>query len=82
MLRRRDDRYHLLASLGVSDELKEYMHQNPLSEGRGTLTARAVSEERTVHVPDVLADPEYTAVEQQRIGHWRSGLAVGCGHFQ
>jgi len=76
MFRRWGDRYHLIASLGISDEFKKYTGQNPLSEGRGSVTARAVSEGRTVHIPDVLKDPEYTILEHQRRGQWRTGLGV------
>ena len=31
---------------------------------------------RTVHIPDVLADPEYTFFEAQRLGGWRATLGV------
>src|SRR5215468_6174568 len=44
--------------------------------GRGTIAARAVLEGRTVHIPDVLADPEYTFHEAQRRGKYRTALGV------
>ena len=34
--------------------------------GRGTITGRAVIEGRTIHIPDVLADPEYSFREGQK----------------
>jgi len=40
--------------------LKEFIEQNPIRPGRGSVTGRAVLERRTVHIPDVLADSEYT----------------------
>ncbi len=77
MFRRRDDRYHLVASRGAPDEFVQWLERNPLEGGRGTLTARAVLEGRTVHIADVLADPEYTyPKEGQRLGGWRTAVAV------
>jgi signal transduction histidine kinase len=40
--------------------LKEFIEQNPIRPGRDSVTGRAVLERRTVHIPDVLADSEYT----------------------
>jgi signal transduction histidine kinase len=40
--------------------LKEFFAQNPIRPGRDSASARAALERRTVHVPDVLADAEYT----------------------
>ena len=45
---------------GFSAELLEYARQNPITPGRGTITGRVVLEGKTVHVEDVLADPEFT----------------------
>jgi signal transduction histidine kinase/putative methionine-R-sulfoxide reductase with GAF domain len=44
----------------ASQEWKEYVAQNPIRPGRNTASGRAALERRTVHIPDVLADPEYT----------------------
>ena len=43
---------------------------------RGTVVGRAAIERRTVHIPDCLTDPEYTAHENARIGKHRSLLGV------
>jgi signal transduction histidine kinase len=40
--------------------LKEFLAQNPIRPGRDSTSARAALERRTVHIPDVLADAEYT----------------------
>ena len=49
-----------MASYNVSPELKEFVIENPIAPGRGTASRRALrSSGRTVHVPDVQADPEY-----------------------
>jgi signal transduction histidine kinase len=44
----------------ASQEWKDYVAQNPIRPGRNTAAARAALERRTVHIPDVLTDPEYT----------------------
>ena len=43
---------------------------------RGSVTGRAALEARVVHVPDVLADPEYTWSEAQKIGGYRAALGA------
>src|SRR5262249_52055554 len=44
--------------------------------GRGTIAGRALLEGHTVHIPDVLADREFTFSEAQRITGFRSGVGV------
>ena len=64
MIFQRDgDFYRLSVNYGFSSELEEYLKQYPLTPGRGTIIGRAVLEGRTIHIPDVLADAEYTAAE-------------------
>jgi two-component system, NtrC family, sensor kinase len=48
------------ASYGASPELIAFVEQNPIAPGRHTGTARAALERRTIHIHDILADPEYT----------------------
>src|SRR5262249_13137826 len=50
--------------------------QHPVTPGRGTLVGRMALEGRTVHVSDVLADPEYTGTEYQSRGGFRTLLVV------
>jgi signal transduction histidine kinase len=66
----------LAANYGFSREFEEFTKQHPVALGRGTLVGRATLEGRTVHVPDVLADPEYTGVEYQSRGGFRTLLAI------
>jgi GAF domain-containing protein len=43
----------------VPQELKDFLEQNPIRPDRGTIVGRVALECRVVHMPDVLADPEY-----------------------
>ena len=54
-----------VASHNASSELRAFIEQNPQVPGRGSATARAALERRTVHVHDVQADPEYTYASRQ-----------------
>jgi GAF domain-containing protein len=76
IFQREGDFYRLSVNYGFSSELEEYLKQYPLTAGRGTIIGRAVLEGRTIHIPDVLADPEYTALDYQSRGNWRSCLGV------
>jgi signal transduction histidine kinase len=64
------------ASYGYSPAFHEFLQNNPTSPGRGTVSGRAVLEGKTVHVPDVLADPEYNYGEGQKIGGYRTLVGV------
>ncbi len=72
----RDGRHHLTAANNATDELVRHAAEHPLPPGRGSLAGRTAQEGRTVHIPDVLADPEYTLTERQKIGGYRSMLGV------
>src|SRR5262249_57357303 len=63
----RDGELHrVAANYGWSREFEAWVKRNPLSLTRGSITGRAALEGRPIHIPDVLADPEYTATEHQR----------------
>ena len=63
-------------SYGYSREFIEHVKGMPIERDRGTATGRALLEKRVIHIPDVKADPEYTLVEGQRLGDYRTVLAV------
>src|SRR5262249_45527783 len=75
-LRGHDGLYRLAASFGCPDEFEDYMKQNPLAPGRATTTGRVALEGGVVHIPDVLADPEYVFPKGQQLGGYRSNLGV------
>ena len=70
------DVYRLVAHNGFSPEYQEYVRQHPIAPGRGTLIARTAMEVAPVHIPDVLADPEYTWHEGQKLAGFRAMLGV------
>ena len=70
------DGYMQVASCGHSSAYKEFMQRHPIAPGRGTLVGRTISDGRTVHIPDALADPEYKHLEAQRVGAFRTMLGV------
>jgi signal transduction histidine kinase len=65
-----------IATYGYSADFQELLDRNPMSPGRGSVMGRVVLEGKTIHVPDVLDDPEYTFIEGQKIGGYRSILGV------
>jgi PAS domain S-box-containing protein len=76
MTHRRGDMYHLVASFGLSEEAKEFHLTHPFTPDRGTLNGRVALERRTVHIPDVLQDPEYAYSEGQKVVGYRTTLGV------
>jgi signal transduction histidine kinase len=64
------------ASYGYSPEFLEFRRNRPVTPGRGSVIGRAAFEGQIVHIPDVLADPEYTNWEAQKLGGFRSALGV------
>jgi signal transduction histidine kinase len=69
--------YHFEASFGVSPQFTEFVANHPVEfGGRGTVQGRVLLERKIIHIPDVLADPEYTYLAGQKIGGWRTALGV------
>ena len=65
-----------MATYGFSQAFIDVATSTPIAEGRWTLSGRVLAESRTVQIPDVLADPEYTFGAAQEIAGFRSGLGV------
>jgi signal transduction histidine kinase len=68
--------YRLAVNHGFPPEFEEWLRHNPRVPERGTLTGRVALEGRTVHIPDALADAEYTSTESLRLGRFRTMLGV------
>jgi GAF domain-containing protein len=76
IFRLQDGQYHSAASNNAEDTFLRHAAQHPIPAGRGSLIGRAALERKTIHLPDCLADPEYTYLEWQSIGKYRSMLGV------
>ena len=76
IFRRDGDVYRLAANHGFSSDYRDWMERQPIAVGRGTLVGRTAFEARMVHIPDVLADPEYTLTEAIKLGKFRSMLGI------
>jgi GAF domain-containing protein len=50
----------IAVAFNASQELKDFISQNPIRVGRDSASGRVVLERRTIHIPDVLADLEYS----------------------
>jgi GAF domain-containing protein len=64
------------ASVGMSAKFVEFMRDRPIGQDRGKLVGRAFLTGEVVHMPDVLADAEFTYVESARIGEFRAAVSV------
>ena len=76
IVRQKGSTYQHAATYGMPPEFDAYMAGRPISLTRETVTGRAVVECRTVHVPDVLADPDYAMTDTQRVGGYRAIVGV------
>ena len=72
----KDGTFFRAAAYGFSREFIEYVQTLPVVPERGSATGRALLEGRIVHIPDVLADPDYTFIEALKLGRFRTMLAV------
>jgi signal transduction histidine kinase/DNA-binding response OmpR family regulator len=50
----------LVAHHNVLPDMKAYVERHPITPGLGSGAGRAVLERRTIHIPDIRNDPEYT----------------------
>jgi transcriptional regulator with GAF, ATPase, and Fis domain len=68
--------YRRAANYGHTPEFIEHTETMTLEPGRGGVNGRVLLEGRSVQIPDVLADPEYTFLETARLGNFRTILGV------
>jgi len=68
--------YYAVATFGTTPDLAEYIKGIRWEQGRGTIVGRTALEGKTVHVPDVLADPEFTMAAAIRRFGTRTVLGV------
>jgi GAF domain-containing protein len=72
----RDGFFRMGASCGFSQEYKDYRVSYPITPDRSTPIGRMVLQRGVVHIEDVLTDQEYADDEAQRLGEFRTTLAV------
>jgi len=73
---REGDAYRLGSNYGFNQEYVDFLKQHTISPGRDTLVARVALDRSIVHIPDVLADPDYEWHEAQKRGGFRAMLGV------
>jgi GAF domain-containing protein len=64
------------ATYGFSLEYQELLKRHAPLAGRGTMSGRVALERAPVQISDVLADPEFTWFEAQKLGNYRTLLGV------
>ncbi len=74
--RERNGAFYRTEAYGFSTEFMDYIKDVPIEPERGSAAGRSLLEGQVVHIPDVEADPEYTWLAAQKLGHWRTILAV------
>ncbi|MGB8107608.1 MAG: GAF domain-containing protein, partial [Pseudolabrys sp.] len=80
LFERDDEILRFRASFGhateVHEEISNFFRPRKIAIDRGSVVGRTAREGKLVHLPDVLADREYTWGEAQKIGGYRAALGV------
>jgi GAF domain-containing protein len=75
-LPKNDDSFTSAATFGFSPELKAEFAHLDFKPGRGSVTARALLERRTVHILDAQTDPEYELPKILKVGGHHSMIGT------
>ena len=76
VFQRDGDLFRFGSSYGYSPEAQQFALEHPIRPDRGSVTGRAALEGKTIHIPDVLVDPEYRATGYQKAFGYRTNLGV------
>ena len=68
--------YQQVANYGHSPELQAYMDHHPIPVGHGSVVGRTVMQGKIIHIPDVLADPDYKMAGAAKLGGIHTMLGV------
>jgi two-component system, NtrC family, sensor kinase len=74
--RQKDGVFFRAESYGFPDEFTDYVKNVPVVPDRGSAIGRALHDGVVVHIPDVTVDPDYTFMEGQKLGDFRTVLSV------
>src|SRR5262249_6424305 len=74
--RREDDLLHLAASSSADPAFVEWVTENPIKAGDGSNSGLVLLEKKTVHWPDALAEPKFSAFKLQDQSKARTMLGV------
>ena len=74
--RQKGDAYYYATIYNFPPEVEEYLKSIPHAPGRGSIIGRTLLEGKVIHLPDVLADPEYQMAEAQKKAGFRTGIGV------
>jgi len=78
IIREKGDAYSWATSYGLAPGSAEALMATSLTmkPGRATVVGRVLQDGKTVHLPDVLTDPEYQALDAQQVVGFRAILGV------
>lgn len=70
------DVYRIVAFTNLPSEYERLVRELVYTPERGSVIGRTVLERRVVRIPDVLNDPDYTLIDAQQAGGYRSLIGV------
>ena len=68
--------FRLAATYGCAPEWREHFACYSMKPDRGSVFGRTILKGGTVHIPDVLADPDYARPQVQKLMNLRAALGV------
>jgi signal transduction histidine kinase len=74
--RPKGDGFYYVTNYNFPPDWLEFVKATPLRAGRGSIVGRALLDGKNVHVLDVLNDPDYTFLDQQKQAGYRTFLGV------
>ena len=76
IVRPQDGAHYWVTAFNFPSAFMEFVRTRPILRDRGSVVGRALLEGRVVHSPDVLADPDFTYGEAQKLGGYRTVLGI------
>ena len=68
--------YRPAADYGFAPTWRDHLARQSAKPDRGSIFGRTVVDGHTVHIPDVLADPQFTRLATQKLTGFRAALGV------